>query len=230
MNNFNPVKIKICTIEDPIEYGVSRVTQIQVNSKVGVSFASGLRALLRHDPDIIMVGEIRDKETAEIAVHAALTGHLVLSTLHTNDAVGAILRLLDMGVESYLVSSTLNAIIAQRLVRKICTQCTHEIKPEPALLERIKNDFGVNFSIQKFYAGKGCPQCNNTGFSGRIGIYEVLNVTEKIRALVTKKANSNEISNIAIEEGMTLMVEDGFNKVSSGLTTIEEVLRVVRED
>lgn len=218
---------KVCTIEDPIEYGMNRVTQIQVNPKAGLDFAAGLRALLRHDPNIIMVGEIRDKETAEIAVHSALTGHLVLSTLHTNDAAGAIPRLLDMGIEGYLAASTINAVIAQRLVRKICTVCTIETKPDATILSKLTNDMGIDTTHMKFYKGQGCSECHGSGFSGRIGIYEVLSVSEKIRTLVIKKVASNDILQQAKTEGMLTMLQDGLSKVSAGLTTIDQVLQAV---
>lgn len=230
LNILNTIEVKICTIEDPIEYGIGRVTQIQVNSKTGVEFSAGLRALLRHDPDIIMVGEIRDEETAEIAIHSALTGHLVLSTLHTNTAAGAIPRFLDMGAEDFLLASTINVVIAQRLVRKICTSCIMKYTPSDAVLKKLTKDLGVDLSDQKFYKGQGCAQCNKKGYIGRIGIYEVLEVTEKIKALITDKGTSDEIQKNSIEEGMVTMLQDGLDKVSSGLTTIEEVIRVVREN
>lgn len=229
LNILNTVKVKICTIEDPIEYGINRVTQIQVNSKTGLTFATGLRSLLRHDPDIMMVGEIRDKETAEIAIHSALTGHLVLSTLHTNDAVGAVPRLLDMGVEAYLAASTINAVIAQRLVRKICSTCIAEYRPEKPILDKVSNEFKVDMGQQKFYRGVGCPDCHNKGFTGRVGIYEVLEVSEHIRDLIGKKSSSDSIHDQAQREGMISMTQDGLNKVSGGLTTIEEVLKAVTE-
>jgi len=230
LNILNTVGVKICTIEDPIEYGVKRVTQIQINPKAGLTFAAGLRALLRHDPDIIMVGEIRDGETAEIAVHAALTGHLVLSTLHTNDAVGTIPRILDMGVEGYLAASTINMVIAQRLVRKICSQCKAEYTPEPQFVEKLAQDWHIDADKIKFYRGRGCNECRGTGFSGRIGIYEILPVSEAIRELVTKKVSSDKILEVARSEGMISMYEDGINKVSQGLTTAEEIIRVVQEE
>lgn len=230
LNILNTVTVKICTIEDPIEYGIKRVSQIQVNYKTGLTFALGLRALMRHDPNIIMVGEIRDKETAEIAVHAALTGHLVLSTLHTNNAAGAIPRLLDMGVAGFLVASTVNAILAQRLVRKICPACISEYKPEEKILELLIKDFNLNLSGQKYYKGKGCRECGGTGYSGRIGIYEVVEVTEAIRHLVSDKTATGDIEKQALSEGMIKMIQDGLDKIASGLTTIEEVLRAVRED
>jgi len=230
LNILNTIKVKICTIEDPVEYGVKRVTQIQVNPKAGLDFASGLRSLLRHDPDIIMVGEIRDKETAEIAVHSALTGHLVLSTLHTNDAAGAIPRMLDMGVEGYLLASTVNVVMAQRLVRKICSNCTVEYKPDANFLAKLSEDLGVNLSKQKFYKGQGCAECRKSGYSGRVGIYEVLQVSEKIRSMIVGKVSGDDITKQAKTEGMVDMMTDGLNKVSAGQTTIEEVLRAVRED
>jgi len=230
LNILNTVKVNICTIEDPIEYGMNRITQIQVNTKAGLDFAAGLRALLRHDPNIIMVGEIRDEETAKIAVHSALTGHLVLSTLHTNDAAGAIPRLLDMGVEGYLVASTVNVIVAQRLIRKICTNCIVEYSPDKGIITKLTESLNLDTRGLKFYRGQGCEECHMGGFSGRIGIYEVLPVTEKIREVTSEKSSSDRILKTAIEEGMTIMIQDGLNKVASGLTTIEEVLKAVRED
>ncbi len=230
LNIVNTIEVKICTIEDPIEYGMHRVSQIQVNPKTGLDFAAGLRALLRHDPDIIMVGEIRDKETAEIAINAALTGHLVLSTLHTNTAAGAFPRFIDMGAEGFLLASTVNVVMAQRLVRKICTGCTVKFEPEKGQLSQLEKDLGVDLGKQKFYRGKGCDKCGGKGYQGRIGIYEVINVSQKIRDLVTKKATSDEIQKVAEDEGMVTMLQDGLDKVSSGLTTIEEVLRVIREN
>lgn len=229
LNILNTVEVKMCTIEDPIEYGVSRVTQIQVNPKTGLDFAVGLRALLRHDPDIIMVGEIRDQETAEIAINSALTGHLVLSTLHTNTAAGAIPRFLDMGAEGFLLASTVNVILAQRLVRKICSACITKCQPEPEVLKKLSKDLNVNLENQKFYKGKGCSECNQKGYIGRVAVMEVLSVTETIRTLVTKRATSDEIQNAAVGEGMITMLQDGLDKVASGSTTIEEVLRVIRE-
>jgi len=230
LNILNTIEVKVCTIEDPIEYGINRVSQIQVNAKTGVEFSAGLRALLRHDPDIIMVGEIRDKETAEIAIHAALTGHLVLSTLHTNTAAGAIPRFIDMGVQDFLLASTVNIIVAQRLVRKICPSCISKYDPDVSIRKKLSKDLGVDLTNQKFYKGKGCDKCNNKGYTGRIGIYEVLEISEKIRNLITDKATSEEIQKQAVEEGMSTMLMDGLDKVSSGSTTIEEVIRVVREN
>lgn len=229
LNMLNKVEVKICTIEDPIEYDIGRITQIQVNPKTGLTFASGLRSLVRHDPDIMMVGEIRDKETAEIAVHAALTGHLVLSTLHTNEASGAVPRFLDMGIEPFLLTSTVNLIIAQRLVRRICSACIDDYKPDSKTLAFFKKEFGEKLVKQKFYKGKGCEECGQTGYKGRLGIFEVLLVNEKIRQLALVKASSDQIRQEAVKAGMILMQEDGLDKIASGLTTIEEVLRVAKD-
>jgi type II secretory ATPase GspE/PulE/Tfp pilus assembly ATPase PilB-like protein len=229
LNIVNTVEVKICTIEDPIEYGINRVSQIQVNPKTGLTFAAGLRALMRHDPDIIMVGEIRDEETAEIAIHSALTGHLVLSTLHTNTAAGAIPRFIDMGAEPFLLASTINVIIAQRLVRHICPSCITKYTPEEVILKRITKELGSEYAKIKFYKGRGCDDCNQKGYSGRIGIYEVLPITEKLRELIIQKPTTEEILKTAISEGMITMLQDGIDKVSAGLTTIEEVFRVASE-
>ena len=230
LNILNTVEVKICTIEDPIEYAMDRITQIQVNTKTGLDFASGLRALLRHDPDIIMVGEIRDGETAEIAIHSALTGHLVLSTLHTNSAAGAFPRFIDMGAQDFLIASTVNIVIAQRLVRKICTNCIVKFEPDEVFVNRLSKELKVDLSKQKFYRGKGCEKCNHKGYKGRIGIYEVIEVTDEVRKLITSKATSEEIQKQATSQGMVTMLQDGINKVSSGMTTIEEVVRVIREE
>ncbi len=223
----------ITTIEDPIEYRIKGANQVQVNQKTNLTFANGLRSILRQDPNIIFVGEIRDFETAGIAVNAALTGHLVLSTLHTNDAATAIPRLTDMKVEPFLVASTVNIIIAQRLVRKICDMCKttdemtiDELKkhlPEDA----IKKHFGDGTKLT-LYKGKGCKICHNTGYNGRLGAFEVLEVTKAIRQLITERSDSDVINQKAIEEGMTTMLDDGLDKVSRGLTTIEEVVRVTK--
>lgn len=230
LNILNTIEVKICTIEDPIEYGITRVSQFQVNTKTGLNFAAGLRALLRHDPDIIMVGEIRDKETAEIAVHAALTGHLVLSTLHTNDASGAIPRFIDMGVEAFLLGSTLNVVIAQRLVRKLCKKCIVQYTPDSAVVKKLEKELNISLSGQKYYKGKGCEECGGKGYAGRIGLFEVLPATEKVREVISQKVTSDEIQKVAVSEGMVTMLQDGLDKVASGLTTIEELLRVVREN
>ncbi len=237
LKTLNTGNVTIITLEDPIEYSIPGITQIQVNPQVGLVFSTGLRAILRQDPDIIMVGEIRDEETADIAVNAALTGHLLLSTLHTNDAATALPRLLEMGVEPFLIASTVNVIIAQRLVRKICENCKTERQLKTQEIYSILESIGLDLTVEnikkikkaKFYIGKGCNTCNNTGYYGRLGIFEVLPVTERIKELIMKRANSGEIKSAAINEGMTTMVQDGFNKVLAGLTTIEEILRVIHE-
>lgn len=225
----NSTEVKMCTIEDPVEYGIKRVNQTQINTAAGLTFAAGLRALLRHDPDIIMVGEIRDTETAEMAIHSSLTGHLVLSTLHTNDAAGAIPRFTDMGTEGFLLASTLNLIIAQRLVRKLCTRCIQSYtlpSEQVEYLQKIAPEWQVP---QTLYKGIGCQECGGRGYKGRIGIFEILEVNEKIRKMIIQKVPSEEIAREAIRNGMTPLLRDGLNKASGGLTSIEEVLRVVRE-
>jgi len=226
----------ITTIEDPVEYRIKGLNQIQVNVKTNLTFASGLRSILRQDPNVVFVGEIRDGETAGIAVNAALTGHLVLSTLHTNDAPTALPRLTDMKIEPFLVASTVSIIIAQRLVRKICENCrTSFVVTEQELTKTLPADIikkhyvGVGEERQvRVYKGKGCKSCHLTGYSGRIGIYEVLEMTEKVRSLIAAKNDSNVIRKAAIEGGMTTMLDDGLEKVSRGVTTIEEVLRVTK--
>ena len=230
----NTSDVNICTIEDPIEYGLPRVNQIQANPAAGLTFANGLRSILRHDPDIILVGEIRDDETAEIAIHAALTGHLVLSSLHTNSAVGAIPRLLDLGVQPYLVGSSLSLVIAQRLVAKNDQDCIVSSKISKEAIASIKEDYGEKVSANfaknpKEYKGKGCGGCNNEGFKGRIGIFEVLIMTDEIKELIYTKAPISEIEKQARSEGYKTMFEDGLDKVQAGLTTLEEVLHAVRE-
>jgi type II secretory ATPase GspE/PulE/Tfp pilus assembly ATPase PilB-like protein len=225
----------ITTVEDPVEYRIKGANQIQVSVKTNLTFANGLRSILRQDPNIIFVGEIRDDETAGIAVNAALTGHLVLSTLHTNDAATAIPRLSDMGVEPFLVASTVNIIIAQRLVRQICSQCKTELSVTRAELNKnfpseiVKKVFGTAKEPQAF-TGKGCKACRNTGYLGRVGLFEVLEVTQEIRKLITEKSDSDLIAKKAMEDGMTSMLEDGLIKVREGTTSIEEVLRVAKSE
>lgn len=226
LNILNAPESNICTIEDPIEYSVRRINQTQVNSQAGLTFAAGLRSLLRHDPDVIMIGEIRDAETADIAIHSSLTGHLVLSTLHTNSAAGAIPRFLDMGAQGFLVASTINLIIAQRLVRRICTNCIHRIDPTQEMFDLIKLRIGKQVEVSDFFRGDGCNECDKTGYKGRIGIYELLEVSNNIRDLIIKRVTEEEIERKAVEEGMTTLLMDGINKVSAGLTTLEEVVRV----
>lgn len=225
----NSTDVKICTVEDPIEYGMTRVNQIQINLTAGLTFAVGLRSLLRHDPDIIMVGEIRDHETAEMAIHSALTGHLVLSTLHTNDAAGTIPRFLDMGAEGFLVATTVNLVIAQRLVRKICPACIEAFEPTDDVITYLTSHLGVPEVPKKYYRGRGCSECGNKGYRGRVGIYEGLEVNEEIRTLIMKRVSGDEILKAAVKNGMIPLLRDGISKASGGMTTIEEVLRVVRE-
>lgn len=223
----------ITTIEDPVEYRIKGASQVQVNVKTNLTFANGLRSILRQDPNIIFVGEIRDGETAGIAVNAALTGHLVLSTLHTNDAATAIPRLSDMNVEPFLVASTINLIIAQRLLRKICDSCKAQITMTRKELENhlpqaaIQKHFGAN-PVITLYKGNGCKVCHNTGYQGRIGVFEVLEVSKDIRKLISEKADSDDINKLAQDEGMNTMLDDGLEKVLKGMTTIEEVIRVTK--
>jgi type IV pilus assembly protein PilB len=223
----------ITTIEDPVEYRIKGVNQIQTNVKTDLTFASGLRSILRQDPNIIFVGEIRDAETAAIAVNAALTGHLVLSTLHTNDSATALPRLIDMKVEPFLVASTVNVIVAQRLVRKICEMCKTPVDLKREQLsqnlspDKINKFFGNQPSI-RIYKGKGCEICHFTGYAGRIGVFEVLEVSNEIKKLITAKKDSDLVMQQAIKEGMTTMFDDGLDKVQKGLTTLDEVLRVTK--
>ncbi len=223
LSKINDASKNIITIEDPIEYQLRGVTQIQVNPKVGLTFGTGLRSMLRHDPDIMMVGEIRDLETAEIAIRVALTGHLVFSTLHTNDSVGAVTRLLDMGIEPYLVSSSIEAVIAQRLVRLICDKCKQKVVPDRELLNDLKLDPADN---KVFYEGKGCEACKFTGFMGRTAIYEIFVIDDEIRELILKRASINEIRERALKNGMRTLFNNGMVKAEQGITTIREVLRV----
>ena len=221
----------IITIEDPIEYSLKNVNQIQVNTQTELTFAKGLRSILRQDPNIIMVGEIRDEETAGIAVNAALTGHLLLSTIHTNDAATTLPRLLDMKVEPFLIASTVNIAIGQRLVRRICENCKKEKVLTVAELESLKSTFsGIPYvAKKKLYYGSGCERCGDSGYFGRTGIYEVLEVTAAVKKAITEQRSSDEIESIARGEGMTTMVEDGLTKAQAGITSIEEVLRVMHE-
>ncbi len=225
LNRIVSDEIKVITVEDPVEYHIGGINQIQVNHKVGLDFAAGLRSILRHDPDVVMIGEIRDKETAEAAIQASLTGHLVFSTLHTNDAAGALPRLLDMGVEPFLVASSIEGVLAQRLVRRICRECSQPFRP-------VAGDLPADFPEERgehLRIGRGCRACLNTGFRGRIGIYELLRVTEDTRQLVMQHANSSAIAGKARADGhMWQMKEDGYAKAGLGMTTISEVMRVTR--
>ena len=227
LDKINRPDLKIITVEDPVEYQLKGINQIPVRPKIGLSFASGLRHIVRQDPDVIMVGEIRDLETAEIAIQAALTGHLVFSTLHTNDAPGAVTRLQDMGCEPYLVSSVLSGVLAQRLVRRVCQACRAPDHPDPATLLAL----GVtDVAGVELFHGKGCDDCRGTGYRGRTGIYELFRITEEARSLVVRKTPAGEIRRLAVAQGMVTLREDAWAKASAGLTTVEEILRVTQED
>lgn len=230
LNELNDIATKVITSEDPIEYDIEGITQCPVNPDIGVTFANILRAILRHDPDKILVGEIRDYETAEIAVQSALTGHLVFSTLHTNDAPSAITRLRDMGVPAFLITACVEGILAQRLVRKICTECRTEFEPSDELLMELQLPLDVARKY-KFYFGKGCSRCSNSGYKGRIGLYELLQVTDEIRDAVASEQSSDEIRDIGRNQGMTTLREAGLKLIFDGKTTIDEVVReTVMED
>ncbi len=216
-------ELNVCTVEDPIEFNLNQINQFQVNEKVGFTFARAMRSLLRQDPDILMVGEIRDDETARIAVQAALTGHQVLSTLHTNDAPGAITRLLNIGIEPFLLAASIKAVVAQRLVRKICTHCKEPYDPPINVRRAVERSAGA---VEVIYQGKGCDKCRNSGFSGRIGIHELLIPTEQLREQITASPDINELRHAASEAGMCSLRDDGMAKVKAGITTVEEVFRV----
>jgi general secretion pathway protein E len=227
LDKINRPDLKIITVEDPVEYQLRGVNQIPVRPKIGLSFAAGLRHIVRQDPDVIMVGEIRDLETAEIAIQAALTGHLVLSTLHTNDAPGAVTRLQDMGCEPYLISSVLAGVLAQRLVRRICAACRAPDHPDPAELLAL----GVTDPTgAELWRGKGCADCRGTGYRGRTGIYELFPITEETRASMVRQATAGELRRLAVARGMVTLREDAWTKAGAGLTTVEEILRVTQED
>ncbi len=250
MDILNQPEVNVSTVEDPVEYRMPRVNQTQIQTKIGMTFAAALRALLRQDPDIIMVGEIRDQETLEIAMHAAMTGHLVLSTLHTNSAAATLPRMLDMGAEPFLIASTVNVIIAQRLVRRLCVECRQTYTMDEkelvtlgklydldSVFTYLRNDKigkkyigdATDFSTVQFYKAVGCDQCGGEGYKGRNGIYEVLEMTTDIRKLVTQEATTEQINDQAKKEGMASMIDDGFLNVIKGVTTLEEVMRVTKE-
>jgi len=235
LKELNRPEVSIITIEDPIEYSLEGATQIQVNTQTGLTFAGGLRSILRQDPNIVMVGEIRDQETAAIAVNAALTGHLVLSTLHTNDSATTFPRLIDMGVPPFLVASTINIAMGQRLVRTLCENCKKERALSEtemkSLLEVIPEAMGIAKVAKKltFFYGEGCDACGKSGYRGRIGIREVLEMNEEIRQLIMNRANARQIKEAAVKNGMMTMIQDGFQKALKGITTIEEVLRIINE-
>jgi type IV pilus assembly protein PilB len=230
LNELNDIETKIITTEDPIEYDIDGIVQVPVNPDIQVTFANVLRAILRHDPDDILVGEIRDYETAEIAIQSALTGHLVFSTLHTNDAPSSITRMLDMGVPSFLITATVEAILAQRLVRRICTECRTEFEPSDELLMELQLPI-EQARRYSFYYGKGCARCNNGGYKGRCGLYELLIMTDEIRDMISANANVDEIRNYARTQGMTTLREAGLKLIFDGVTTIDEVVReTISED
>lgn len=228
LSTINRSDINIITIEDPVEYQIEGIGQIQVNPKIELTFAKGLRSIVRQDPDVILVGEIRDLETAEIAIQSALTGHLVFSTLHTNDASSAVTRLIDMGIESFLVTSSVLAILAQRLVRTICTDCREEYTPDRESLQSIGIDPDMAEG-RKFYRGKGCLSCLNTGYMGRTGIFELMMLDDRVKNLILKTSDANAIKRRAVEQGMVTLRQDGAQKVLNGITTIEEIFRVTQQ-
>ncbi len=230
LSRINTTDKNIITIEDPIEYQLHGVGQIQVNPKIELTFASGLRSILRQDPDVIMVGEIRDAETAKIAIQAALTGHLVFSTLHTNDSCGAITRLIEMGIEPFLVASSVIAVMAQRLLRRVCPTCREPYRPSVEEMRQLGVSADVLEGHTVYRASSGCPDCKQTGYRGRLGIHELLVIDDEVRNLTMKAADSSSIRRIAAAKGMTSLREDGAEKVLNGMTTIEEVLRVTQED
>ena len=230
LNKINIRQKKIITIEDPIEYQIKGVTQIQVQPRIGLTFAQGLRSMLRHDPDIMMVGEVRDFETAEITIRVALTGHLVFSTLHTNDASGGVTRLLDMGIEPYLAASSVECFIAQRLVRVICSQCKKEVKPSKEVLRELGVEQIKDISKIKFYEGQGCDECKQTGYMGRTAIYEILFIDTDIRDLILARQPADKIKEKGIEKGMRTLRQDGWEKIKRGVTTPSEVLRVTEAE
>lgn len=238
LNILNKVGVNIVTLEDPVEYFIPGVNQSQINPDIGLTFASGLRSILRQDPNVIMVGEIRDRETAELAVHSALTGHMVFSTLHTNDAIGAIPRLLDMGVEAFLLTASVNAVMAQRLVRRICEDCKKEAPVPEEVRKMIVAELrdipkaegqGVDLAHPKLYAGTGCKICSDTGYRGRIAIFEVMPLTDPIKNLILERQAVTKMRDLARAEGMISMKQDGYLKVLKGITTVEEVIRVTKE-
>lgn len=228
MNEINTPDKNIITIEDPVEYRIKGISQIQVNPKIDLTFARGLRSILRQDPEVIMVGEIRDRETAEIAIQAAMTGHLVFSTVHTNDAASGVVRLLDMGIEPYLISSTVVAFLSQRLVRVLCPHCKVQISIDPEILVNEGVDPAL-FENKEVYRAEGCSKCQKTGFYDRIGIYEMITVDESVRKMIVEKRDAAYIRDRCIEMGMRTMLDDGIENVVNGVTTLEEVVRVIRE-
>jgi len=232
LSRINTPDLNILTVEDPVEYQIRGISQMAINPKIGLTFAAGLRSFLRQDPDVIMVGEIRDRETAEIAIQASLTGHLVFSTVHTNDAASAITRLVDMGVEPFLVASSLMAVMAQRLVRRVCPQCREAYRPTAEELKEVAltPEAVVRAGNPTIYRAKGCDACGGTGYRGRTGIYELLMVDDDIRQLTLKNVDSSSIKRSGVQKGMLTLLDDGARKVLAGETTLAEVLSVTQED
>lgn len=227
LNHINRESVNIITIEDPVEYQMEGVNQVQVNPQINLTFANGLRAILRQDPNVIMVGEMRDEETAEIAIRAALTGHFVLSTLHTNDAISSIPRLFDMGVEPYLVISSLRGVVSQRLVRSVCESCKEKYEPTSVERELFAKRF---IQLDKLYAGKGCAACNNTGYKGRLALHELFILDDDIKSLLFENRSMKEVKIAAMKKGMIPLIDDGLLKAKAGLTTVKEVLHVAKAD
>jgi general secretion pathway protein E/type IV pilus assembly protein PilB len=227
LNEIKDDTTKIITVEDPVEYQQPGISQIQTHSKIGLTFAAALRSILRHDPDVILIGEMRDLETSESAIQASLTGHMVFSTLHTNDAPSAFTRLIDMGVEPFLVSSTVEGVMAQRLVRTICKDCKIEYEPDPA---DVPPDFPGAGGPLTLFKGAGCRACRQTGFRGRLGLFELLINSDALRELVIRRENSMRLRQVALQEGMVTLRKDGWRKVLAGMTTLEEVCRVTAGD
>jgi general secretion pathway protein E/type IV pilus assembly protein PilB len=226
LQKINNIEDKIITVEDPVEYQLEGIKQIQVNPKIGLTFGNGLRAILRHDPDIIMIGEIRDLETAEIAVQSALTGHLVFSTLHTNDAPSAVMRLVDMGLEPFLVASTVEGLMAQRLVRRVCARCKEEQRPKVAEFQEAL----VPADIRTFWRGRGCEECRGTGYRGRVGVFELVVVDDAVREMILRREGANRLKKYAVDHGMRTLRDDGWDRVRAGMTTPEEVIRITKVD
>jgi type IV pilus assembly protein PilB len=228
LTQINRPEINIITVEDPVEYRLGGVNQVQINNRAGLTFAAALRSILRSDPDVVMVGEIRDGETAKMAIEAALTGHFVLSTLHTNDAPGALTRLNEMGVEPFLTGAAVTGVLAQRLARKLCSHCCEMYTPtaEEMIKARVSPDVAASADGMVFYRKRGCPRCNQTGYRGRIGVFQLLTMSEHLETLAAMKASREEIERAAIGEGMRTLWDDGLAKVASGLTSLEELARV----
>jgi type II secretory ATPase GspE/PulE/Tfp pilus assembly ATPase PilB-like protein len=226
VNFINTPEKNIVTIEDPVEYQINGINQIQTRHNIGLTFASGLRSVLRQDPDVIMIGEIRDLETLENAVKASLTGHLVLSTIHTNDAPSVVIRLIHMGLEPYLITSCLNLVIAQRLVRKLCPNCKEKTDINPSILAELGKTYGADLKGIVFYKGKGCGKCDNLGYKGRLGLYEFLPIADKVKDMIKEGVTDTSIKKVAQSQGMKDIFQSGLEKASRGMTTLDEVLRV----